>query len=45
MVRQLNLVTRKHFTLDLSTGETELLYIELIDENDDTGLEALFDDL
>jgi len=39
----LNLKTRKHFKLDLDTGEKVLMYIELIDEND-KGISILFGD-
>tara|TARA_Y100001963_G_scaffold115998_1_gene161124 strand:- start:201 stop:323 length:123 start_codon:yes stop_codon:yes gene_type:complete len=38
----MDLKTRKHYKLDIETGEKVLLYIELIKENDNNGLGALF---
>ena len=40
----MNLKTRKHYKLDLKTGKKVLLYIELIKEDDNSGLGALFGD-
>jgi hypothetical protein len=39
-----DLKTRKHYKLDIETGESVLLYIELIKEDDNSGLGALFGD-
>ena len=40
----MNLKTRKHYKLDLETGKKVLLYTELISEDDNSGLGALFGD-
>ena len=38
----MDLKTRKHYKLDLKTGKKVLLYTELISEDDNNGLGALF---
>jgi len=40
----MDLKTRKHYVLDLETGKKVLLYTELISEEDNNGLAALFGD-
>ena len=42
LLRPMDLKTRKHYKLDLDTGKKVLQYIELISEDDDRGLGALF---